>query len=59
MMDGDRWRETHNALIDVAVYAFELCAHTVSLRFLNDPTYVRGLQVNALTLDAPHINLIS
>ena len=54
-MTGDRWTETCNALVDVAEYAFELCVHTVSMCFMNDPTYVRGLQVNVLTLNTPHI----
>ncbi|KIL58379.1 hypothetical protein M378DRAFT_170633 [Amanita muscaria Koide BX008] len=49
-MEGDRWKETRDALADIAEYAFELNVHTVSMRFLNDAIYVRGLQTKAKVL---------
>lgn len=38
--------ESRDALLDIAEYALKLNVRTVSLRFLNDRTYDRGLQVS-------------
>ncbi|KAM6501916.1 hypothetical protein JOM56_001893 [Amanita muscaria] len=43
-MEGERWTETRDALETIAEKAFEINVDTVSLRFLNDATYVRGLK---------------
>ncbi|KAF8630024.1 hypothetical protein AX15_003140 [Amanita polypyramis BW_CC] len=43
-MTGTRWTETRDALREIAQHALELKVHTVSLRFFNNPTFVRGLQ---------------
>ncbi|KAM6503826.1 hypothetical protein JOM56_000769 [Amanita muscaria] len=52
-MEGDKWKETRDALADIAEYAFELNVHTVSMRFLNDAIYVRGLQASVLLFLVP------
>ncbi|KIL66347.1 hypothetical protein M378DRAFT_10069 [Amanita muscaria Koide BX008] len=46
-MEGERWTETRDALETIAEKAFEINVDTVSLRFLNDATYVRGLKASA------------
>ncbi|KAF8335137.1 hypothetical protein F5887DRAFT_989660 [Amanita rubescens] len=43
-MRGSRWLEARDALIEIAEYALKLNVRTVSLRFLNNGTYDRGLQ---------------
>ncbi|KIL62594.1 hypothetical protein M378DRAFT_758127 [Amanita muscaria Koide BX008] len=43
-MEGARWSETRDALATIFEKTFELNVHTVSLRFLNDARYVRGLK---------------
>lgn len=45
-MEGSRWTEARDALLEIAEYALKLNVHTVSLRFLNNRTYDRGLQVS-------------
>ena len=45
-MQGSRWLEARDALVEIAEYALKLNVRTVSLRFLNDITYDRGLQVS-------------
>ncbi|KAM6501930.1 hypothetical protein JOM56_001907 [Amanita muscaria] len=44
MNKGRRWTETRDALATIAQKTFELKVDTVSLRFLNDASYVRGLK---------------
>jgi len=46
-MHGSRWLEARDALAEIAEYALKLNVRTVSLRFLNDGTYDRGLQVSS------------
>ncbi|KAF8623783.1 hypothetical protein AX17_007286 [Amanita inopinata Kibby_2008] len=43
-MKGSRWQETHDALVDIALYAWRVQAHTISLRFLNNDYRISGLQ---------------
>ncbi|KAM6501932.1 hypothetical protein JOM56_001909 [Amanita muscaria] len=45
-MEGARWSETRDALATISEKAFELNVDTVSLRFLNDASYVRGLKAS-------------
>ena len=45
-MSGARWKETHDALIDIAEYAFKFNTDTVDMRFFNNQTHVRGLKVS-------------
>lgn len=45
-MAGSRWAEARDALLEIAEYALKLNVHTVSLRFLNNRTHDRGLQVS-------------
>ncbi|KAK2467599.1 hypothetical protein APHAL10511_000454 [Amanita phalloides] len=43
-MDGAPWDEARDALRDIAEHAFKLQVRSVNLRFLNNPSYDRGLQ---------------
>ncbi|KAM6501918.1 hypothetical protein JOM56_001895 [Amanita muscaria] len=46
-MKGERWTETRDALATIAKKTFQLKVDTVSLRFLHDARYVRGLRASA------------
>lgn len=48
-MEGRRWNETQDALLEIAEYALKLNVRSVSLRFLNSTIYDQGVQVRVRT----------
>jgi hypothetical protein len=50
-MEGARWNEVRDALLEIAVYAQDLNVRSVSLRFMNDDIYDRGIQVRFITVE--------
>lgn len=48
-MEGTRWDETRDALLEIAQYAQTLNVRSVSLRFLNSDMYDQGIQVRFIT----------
>ena len=50
-MEGKRWYETQNALLEIAQYAQDLNVHSVSMRFMNSDIYDRGIQVCFITFN--------
>ena len=50
-MEGSRWYETRDALLEIAQYAQDLNVRSVSLRFMNNDIYDRGIQVHFMTVE--------
>jgi hypothetical protein len=50
-MEGKRWYETQDALLEIAQYAQDLNVRSVSMRFMNTDIYDRGIQVCFITLN--------
>ena len=50
-MEGRRWYETRDALLEIAQYAQDLNVRSVSLRFMNNDIYDRGIQVRFITVE--------
>ena len=50
-MEGRRWIEARDALLEIAQCAQDLNVRSVSLRFMNCNIYDRGIQVCCLTVE--------
>ena len=50
-MQGARWNEVRDALLDIAQYAQDLSVLSVGLRFMNNDIYDRGIQVRCFTVE--------
>ena len=50
-MQGARWNEVRDALLEIAQYAQDLNVQSVSLRFMNKDIYDRGIQVCDLVFE--------
>ena len=56
-MDGRRWDEARDALLDIAQYAQDLNVRSVSLRFMNNNIYDRGIQVRFIIVERPQTDV--
>jgi hypothetical protein len=46
-----RWYESRDVLLEIAQYAKDLNVRSVSLRFMNNDIYDRGIQVRFITVE--------
>jgi hypothetical protein len=50
-MEGKGWYEARDALLEIAQCAQDLNVRSVSLRFMNNDIYDRGIQVRFITVE--------